>query len=292
MDMHRKKSDNYPEISVIMGVYNPNDIADLQQAVRSILNQEFSDFEFIIYNDGSNEMASKSIRALEKMDHRIRVLESVENRGLAFALNECISMAKGKYIARMDADDIAEPERFTQQHSFLETHSEYAWCGTNAMLMDENGIWGYRQMPEIPKKEDYLKFSPYIHPVVMFRREVFEDGNRYAVSADTLRCEDYEIFMHLHKKGYRGYNLQQYLLKYREDPVSFQKRKLRYRISEAKIRYRYFKELNWLFPTGWFYILRPVFAYFVPRNLIMLIKKEKVEYQNDSKRSEKPILQK
>ena len=177
------------QVSVIMGVYNQWNREALQKAVKSILNQTLTDFEFIIYDDGSDPEAAGYIRELEKLDERIVLIGKEENHGLAFSLNMCIGAAKGKYIARMDADDIALPERLQEQHK------EYAWCGCNTRLFDENGVWGERKMPELPSDKDYLPFSPFIHPTVMYRRKLFEKNEGYHVSPETLRCEDYEIFM-------------------------------------------------------------------------------------------------
>ena len=150
------------QVSVIMGVYNQWNREALQKAVKSILNQTLTDFEFIIYDDGSDPEVAGYIRELEKLDERIVLIGKEENHGLAFSLNMCIGAAKGKYIARMDADDIALPERLQVQYDFMERHKEYAWCGCNTRLFDENGIWGERKMPELPSDKDYLPFSPFI----------------------------------------------------------------------------------------------------------------------------------
>lgn len=162
------------QVSVIMGVYNQWNREALQKAVKSILNQTLTDFEFIIYDDGSDPEVAGYIRELEKLDERIVLIGKEENHGLAFSLNMCIGAAKGKYIARMDADDIALPERLQVQYDFMEQHKEYAWCGCNTRLFDENGVWGERKMPELPSDKDYLPFSPFIHPTVMYRRKLFE----------------------------------------------------------------------------------------------------------------------
>ena len=107
------------QVSVIMGVYNQWNREALQKAVKSILNQTLTDFEFIIYDDGSDPEVAGYIRELEKLDERIVLIGKEENHGLAFSLNMCIG-AKGKYIARMDADDIALPERLQVQYDFME----------------------------------------------------------------------------------------------------------------------------------------------------------------------------
>lgn len=273
-------SENQTKISVIMGVYNQWDREALHDAVKSILHQTFPDFEFIIYDDGSDPKAAGYIRELGEMDPRIVTIGKDENHGLAFSLNACIDRAKGTYIARMDADDVALPERFAVQYEFLEMHKEYAWCGCNAELFDETGVWGSRKMPEIPDDKDYLPFSPFIHPTVMYRRKLFEKNDGYQVSAETLRCEDYEIFMRLHQAGYKGYNIQSFLFRYREDNASFRKRKFRYRVNETKLRYRNFAAMHMLFPAGWIYVIRPVIGGLLPAPFVAWLKRKEAGYKH------------
>lgn len=267
------------KISVIMGVYNQLNERQLHESVQSILSQSEGDFEFIIYDDGSEGMASEYIRKLKDMDPRIIIIGADENNGLAFSLNACIKVAKGKYIARMDADDISYAERFRTQIDFLDKHEEYQWCGCNAKLFDDNGVWGERMMPECPCKDDFLKYSPYIHPSVMYRANLFNEAGVYNVSQETLRCEDYEMFMRFHEMGYRGYNIQQFLFGYREDRESYNKRKICYRVNEMKIRYRNFKKMKMLWPTGWMYVIRPLVGIILPNQLIYKMKRRKDEKQ-------------
>lgn len=262
-----------PLVSVIMGVYNQWDETILLEAVNSILEQSYRFFEFIIWDDGSHPDAARNIQKLARLDKRIIIAGREENRGLAFSLNECIRLAQGKYIARMDADDISLPYRLEKQVKFLEMHPEFDWCGTNVELFDENGVWGMRPMPEIPKLEDYFRYSPYVHPSVMFRSVLFDENEGYLDSQDTLRCEDYEIFMNLSQKGLQGYNLQEKLLKYRETRESYKKRKVIFRINEAKIRYKNYKKIGKIFPIGWVYIMRPLIACLIPTWLLASIKR-------------------
>ncbi len=261
-----------PQVSVIMGVYNERDTEVLCRSIQSILDQTLTDFEFIIWDDGSDPELGQTLRSLEELDERIRMAGKDENRGLAFSLNECIKLARGKYIARMDADDISTPDRLQRQVSFLNEHPEYAWCGCGAYLLGATGVWGERMMPEVPCETDFLKFSPFIHPTVVFRKEVFGRNNRYSESDETLRCEDYEIFMRLYRKGFRGYNLPEKLFYYREERSSYQKRKARFRIDEAKLRYRNYREMGLLWPLGWIYVLRPLAAILIPGFVISGIK--------------------
>lgn len=262
-----------PMVSVIMGVYNQWNEVVLREAVNSILNQTYQNLEFIIWDDGSHPDAARLVQSLEALDDRIVVAGRDENHGLAYSLNECIRIAKGKYIARMDADDISLPDRIAKQVNFLESNSEYSWCGCNTQLFDENGVWGIREMPEKPQEKDYLRFSPFVHPSVMFRAMVFDENEGYLEAEETLRCEDYEIFMRLRQKGLKGYNLQEILFCYRENKESYEKRAFHFRVNEAKLRYRNFKKMGMLFPFGWAYCIRPIIGGILPASWIGLMKR-------------------
>ena len=132
-------------------------------------------------------------------------------------------------------------------------------------------------MPERPRARDYLKYSPFIHPTVMYRRSVF-DGLRggaegYPESDDTLLCEDYVLFMQLHQKGVRGSNLTQPLLLYRENSDTYRKRKFIIRLNASRLRFRNFKAMRLLWPFGWVQALRPVMASLLPSGWIARIKR-------------------
>lgn len=259
-------------LSVIMGVYSNQSTADLDRAVNSILAQSFRDFEFIIYDDGSCPDSSAFIKRLSERDKRIIIIGSEENHGLAFSLNKCLERANGKFIARMDDDDISMPKRFEKQLQFLNEHPEYDFCGCNAKIFDEKGEWGVTTRPEHPTAEDYLKYSPYIHPTVMYRREVLFENGGYLARKETLRCEDYEIFMRLYRLGFKGCNMQQILFKYHVDRETYHTRQFKFRVYEAKVRFKNFRDMGLLFPFGWAYCLRPIVGAFVPVKLIEAIK--------------------
>ncbi|MCM1063615.1 MAG: glycosyltransferase [Eubacterium sp.] len=262
-----------PKISVIMSIYNQRNSGYLDQAVMSILNQTFGDLEFIIYDDGSDAAVCRQLEKYEQLDDRITLIHSHENCGLAYSLNTCINVARGKYLARMDDDDISDPERLAVQYEYMENHPEIAYVGCNARLIDSRGVWGHRVMPEFPMKHSFLRYSPFIHPSVMIRRSIFDTQEAYRFSKDTWRCEDYELFMRLMRLGYRGGNIQQELFCYREDADSYRKRKFKYRIDEMKLRYRNFKDLGLLYPIGWLYVARPLAAAIVPSRLTYMAKK-------------------
>lgn len=164
--------DRNPVVSVVMGTYEP-DLSELSAAVRSIRMQTLSSWELLICDDGSTEETYRNIKKLAACDSRIRVSRNSKNRGLAYALNRSILHAGGEFIARMDADDISRPERFMKQVKFLRENPEYMWVSSAADLFEGKRVWGSAYRPEMPDARSFLHSSPYIHPAVMFRREVF-----------------------------------------------------------------------------------------------------------------------
>lgn len=251
---------NNPQISVILSTYNPGKVK-FECAINSIINQSFTSWELIVYDDGSKKDVSEYIRQITSKDKRIIYVKGHENFGVAYGLNRCIELSKGEYVARMDDDDISLPARLEKQRKFLENNHEYAWVGTLADLFDENGVWGIADRVEIPVKKDYLHSSPFIHPSVMFRKSVFSNENYYNCSQETSRCEDYELFMRLFAKGYKGYNMQEVLLQYRDDRELL-KRKWKYSYYEMLVRINGFKRMNCLTISTIPYVVKPLIVCF------------------------------
>lgn len=262
-----------PIVSVLMGIYNENKIY-ASQAIDSILNQTFSDFEFIICDDGSNPAFYRWLYGYCRKDKRIRLLRSSCNQGLAAALNNGLKYAEGKYVARMDADDISARERLARQYDFLEAHPEYALTGCSVRMTGKRGTWGMRIMEEIPTKESFLKTSPFVHPAIMIRMNAVKALHGYSESKTAVRAEDYEFFMRLYAAGFRGYNLQEPLLSYREDESSLKKRKYRYRIHECMVRYRGFCRLG-ILKGNYRYVAKPLIAGLVPAGWMIRIRKHR-----------------
>ena len=119
-----------------MPVYNAERYVG--EAIDSILRQTFADFEFLIINDGSTDGSAEILRQYAQRDHRIRFYDFTENAGLIARLNQGIDLAQGEYLARMDADDVSDPERFAEQFRFLETHHEVVMVGSSAYMLYEN----------------------------------------------------------------------------------------------------------------------------------------------------------
>ena len=203
-----------PEISVVMAVYNGEEY--IEDAIDSILKQSFADFEFIIINDGSTDNSLYIIQTYMATDDRIIVISN-ENKGLPASLNEGIALAKGKYIARMDADDISFFDRFQKQYEFMENHPEVGVCGSSALLLGKKSSKQY--IMRHPKKHESLTvrllFSVcFIHPTVIIRKCIL-DNLDYVYNTDFKNSQDYELWARLVDKT-KFHNLQEPLLYYRD----------------------------------------------------------------------------
>lgn len=141
-----------PDVSVIMSTYGKRKTEYLKTAIESVLRQKDVDFELIICCDGPENINFDYLRGLAKKDDRIRLIDNPESKGLAYALNLCIGVARGRYLARMDDDDVCDENRLKIQTDYLDGHSGIDYVGCNARLIDETGVWGHRRMPEIPEK--------------------------------------------------------------------------------------------------------------------------------------------
>ena len=250
------------KLSVISGAYNAASHPQFEKSIESILNQSFSDFEFIICDDGSTDNTLHLLREYEKLDGRVKIIKNESNLGLAATLNKCIEISNGEYIARHDLDDYSLKERFKKQITYLERHTSTAILGTGILLSNENGIWGEEIMPRIVKNEDFLFNNPYKHGSVMFRRSELVRAGGYRVAKETLRNEDYELFMRMHLFC-RGENLREPLYCFCEDKSAIKRRKYRYRINEARVRLRGFRALG-LLPRGIPYVIKPLIVGLVP----------------------------
>lgn len=259
-----------PKISVIIGVYNAKEKNIIEKSINSILNQTYKDIEIIICDDGSTDNTLQYIKEITEKDERVKVMSNKSNMGLAYTLNKCIKEAKGKYIARMDIDDYSESNRLEKQIMFLEENNEYSVVGCNALLFDKNGTWGKRNKPEYIKKEHFLFNNPIMHPTVMVRKKDIEEVSGYDEDRKKLLLEDYDLWMRMFKKGFKMYNIQEYLYNYRENKNTFYKKEYSYRIREAKVRYYGYKNLK-LLPKGYIYILKPLILGLFPSNFLFYI---------------------
>lgn len=209
-----------PKISVIMPVYNAEKY--LRDAIDSILCQTFTDFEFIIIDDGSSDTSANIVLSYD--DSRIHFFINERNMGVAATLNRALGLSTGEYVARMDSDDISLPDRLKKQLEYLELNRQVGICGSCILAFDSETE---RLFPYPEKNEqiqaDLLFNPPFAHPSVMMRGDA---ARRLKYDLSYEKAEDYDLWYRFLKE-YKGYNIQQPLLRYRHHNLQVTKQNKR-----------------------------------------------------------------
>ena len=202
-------------VSVIMSTYKEEEIF-LRQAIESILNQTYKDFEYIIILDNpDNNLHIRIIKEYANLDKRIKFYVNEKNMGLTASLNKGLGLAKSKYICRMDADDISINKRIENQKRYLEENN-YDLIGGISQMIDENGksIYSIKKVPtNMDKIKKALRYNQIIsHPTWFGKKEVFDKLNGYR---NMPLCEDYDFTLRAVLNGYKISNIDETVLKYR-----------------------------------------------------------------------------
>lgn len=241
-----------PRITVLMPVYNCD--LYINEAIDSILNQTFTDFEFIIIDDASTDKTVDVIKTYS--DKRIKLIVKPLNTGYTNSLNYGLQVAKGEYIARMDGDDISLPERFEKQVAYLEVNSDTVVCGTTFSIIGTDVVVTIPEMNEAIKLTS-LRGNCIAHPSVMMRKSVFD---KFAILYDFTKepAEDYDLWVRILAIG-KIYNLQDVLLRYRvhNSQVS-QKRKMQQIQSALESRLKLLKYLKCSFDINESVLLKKI----------------------------------
>jgi glycosyltransferase involved in cell wall biosynthesis len=200
-----------PQITVLMPAYNA--AAYIAEAIQSVIDQTFTNFELLIVNDGSTDKTLQIINDFK--DERMRVI-SQPNAGVSGALNAGLKHAKAAYIARFDADDVCYPQRLKKQFNFLQTNPDYVMVGSDADYILDNGDLLYRfhcigsTHHQIMDKLYF--YCPFLHPTVMYRKDVICNAGGYPLLAHNF--EDYLLWTKVAGLG-KFYNIPEPLIKYR-----------------------------------------------------------------------------
>ncbi len=203
-----KNIDIPPLVSVLMAVYNSEMF--IQKSINSILNQTFTDFEFIIINDGSTDNSYNIIRAFN--DNRIKLINNESNIGQTKSLNKGIKNALGKYIVRMDADDISLTDRISTQVDFMESNPDISFSGSWFKILNTNRI------AKLPITYEEIKaslffFNAFGHPTIILRRDDFINNDLFY--NEDFSVQDYELWVRA-SKILKCANINKVLLFYRE----------------------------------------------------------------------------
>ena len=220
-----------PKISVLMAVHNG--MPYLLESLDSLLNQTFSDFELVIINDGSTDGTSRVLREYAEKDSRIIIITNDTKRTLPVSLNIGLEHCRGKWIARMDSDDVAHPDRLKVQLSLLENNSKIGLCGTDTVNIDETGnVIGSIQHQRDDKMIRFMLpfLCCFVHPSVMFNRELVLNAGGYDESMWT--GQDYELWSRIIQET-RTANIPMQLLRYRMHNSSMTSSKERKKVHDV-----------------------------------------------------------
>lgn len=226
-----------PAISAVMPVYNGERY--VEETIDSVLNQTYDDFEFIIVNDGSTDKTREIIEAYK--DERIRLYNLDRNRGVGFASNYGVHKAQGKYIARVDSDDLYHPDRFLLQKKYLDENPDIALVKSLVEYFGDEEVMESERFKTIETivKRDYnscissedisreLYFQPTIpHTTIMIRTEIMKEFGY----EDLRCCEDYNLFFKMNLAGYKMATVTEYLAKTRitDSSITAKHKKLMY----------------------------------------------------------------
>lgn len=254
-----------PKVSVIMGIYNCENT--LATAIDSIVNQTYTNWELIMCDDGSKDNTYQIAQQYQKKyATKIVLLKNEVNLRLAATLNKCLEVAKGEYVARMDADDISMEDRFKKQVEFLDQNPDIAVVGCGAHITDGTNIIGTRCGRERPTEKNVLLDTTFIHPTIMMRKSVYTALGGYTVSNRTMRGQDWDLWFRFYAAGYKGYNIQEPLFLYHESPDDYKKRTLKAALGVTQTVLHGYKILK---VPKWKYVfaLKPVVSYFIPETI-------------------------
>jgi len=204
--------ENNPLVSVVMPVYSFGKYG--ANAVKSILDQSYRNFEFIIVNDGSKDKTLDILKSYKKKDKRIIIVDNKKNLGVTKSLNKALDLANGKYIIRMDADDWSYPERFKLQVNLMENNPEVVVSGSYIQICDSKlKPMHIRHYPldDADIRKHLFRYSPFAHPATIWRADMLKK-ERYDERINV--CQDYELYFRMGKIG-KFMNLNRPLLKLR-----------------------------------------------------------------------------
>ncbi len=262
---------NNEKISVIMAVYNCEDT--VSAAIESIVNQTYTNWELIICNDCSTDSTCEVVKEyVEKYADKIVLIENKENSKLPYSLNHCLKYAKGKYVARMDGDDISMPDRFEKQINYLKSHNDIDLVGTAMSVFNGKEIIGNVVKPEKVDKYSLVTTPCFCHATIMTYKYVYDKLGGYSLDKRNLRVEDVNLWFRFFAAGFNGANISEELYRVTDDESAYKRRKFKQRFNAMHTLYDGYKLLQYpikYYPLVWLPVLKglvPKFAYSYFRN--------------------------
>ena len=240
------------KVSIIMGIYNCE--ATLPAAIDSIIAQTYANWELIMCDDASTDCTYEIAKSYkEKYPDKIILIKNEKNSRLAFTLNHCLQYATGKFVARMDGDDISVPERLEKQVEYLNTHPDIQLVGSSMQRFNENGLLSIDYALNNPNYYTLKTAHPFNHATIMTYKYVYDKLDGYTVSERTARGQDYDLWFRFYNAGFNGNNIREPLYLVREDDAAIRRRTFKVRWNSFRTTAYGFKLLG--YPKYW--IVKP-----------------------------------
>lgn len=263
-----KQNDNI-KVSVIMAVYNTKPF--LSQAVESVLNQTFQDFEFLIVDDFSTDWSYEILQDYAQKDNRIKLFRNDKNEGISFTRNKLFSLCSTNYVMTQDSDDVSLPDRMQLEYNFLKNNTDYAAVSWNNEIIDEewNNIWIRIYSDDI--SSSILKKSPVSNPSSMMLKSVWEEVWWYMPWLNY--AEDYDLRLKMYARWYKIKNLDKTLIKLRIRRGQTKSGKLRQTLKNTIYVQENAIKKYWIKPNLWdrLYIFAEKLALLVPTKFVMFL---------------------
>lgn len=242
------------KISILMGIYNC--ARTLEKAIESILAQTYENWELILCDDCStDETYELAKRYRDQYPGKIILLRNKTNSRLAYTLNQCLKVATGEYVARMDGDDISMPDRFEKQLVYLKEHPNVVLCGTAMQrFYDDGSLGAVAYCKENPDRFTPHKQLAFNHATIVAYKWVFEKLGGYTVSARTVRGQDRDLWYRFFAADYKGANMQEALYMVREDVEAIKRRTAKDRWISFQTEMFGYKLLHY----PWYWYIKPI----------------------------------
>lgn len=262
------------KVSVIMGIFNCEDT--LSESIESIINQTYNNLELVMCDDGSTDNTYEIALAYkEKYPNIIKLIKHETNQYLSAALNDCLKISDGYYIARMDGDDISVLDRIEKQVAFLRNNPDCQLVSTAMQIFNENGNTDIQTKKAHPDKYSLKKATCFNHATVLTYKYVYEKLNGYTVSERTQRGQDYDLWFRFFAEGFKGENIDEPLYMCREEMSAFKRRTFKSRFNNCRTMFYGYKLLH--YPWYWYYYpVKELLKGFVPSGLAYKLRQRKV----------------
>ncbi len=262
-----------PLVSFILGVYNTKNFEDLDRSFETMLNQTYGNTEIIVCDDCSTNGIYEYMKYRYGDNERVTIIRNMHNSGLNVSLNNCLEHVNGDYIARQDDDDYSDIDRIKKQMSILLSDASIAFVSTGLAKFDSQGEWDFFIPRKKPIKKDFLIHSPFAHAACVFRKEAMMAVDGYRVSPETVRCEDYDLFMRLTAVGFKGQNIPEVLYYYNKGRNLKTRRSFKNCYNEFVVRRKGYRIMGLPF-WSIFFAMKPIVVYFIPSFITQFIKRQ------------------